>query len=131
MAKRRQIERGLGARERQILEVVYRLGQASVADVRENLNDPPSYSAVRTMLGILEKKGHLKRRREGIRHLYLPARSRQKAGRSALAQLMTTFFDGSASQTLAALLDESAASLTDEELDRLQEEIDKAREEGR
>lgn len=131
MGKKKRPERDLGARERQILDAVYRLQPASVADVRESLEDPPSYSAVRTMLGLLESKGHLKRRRDGIRHLYVPTRSRLVAGRNAIADLMATFFDGSASKTLAALLDESSSTLTDEEFDQLQLEIEKARRGGR
>ena len=131
MAKKRgQVEK-LGARERQILDVVFRLESASVADVKAALPDAPSYSSVRTMMGVLETKGFLRRHRDGVRHLYSATQSRDRAGRSALAHLMSTFFDGSASRTFAALLEESASQLDDDELQRLQQEIDRARAEGR
>lgn len=131
MAKKKPAEPPkLGARERQILDAVYHLGRASVADVRSQLNDPPSYSSVRTMMGILETKGFLQRHRDGVRHLYSATRSREKAGRSALTHLMSTFFEGSASKMLAALLDESACQLSDEELAQLQQSIDQARKQG-
>ncbi len=131
MTKKKRALQVLGGREREILHTVYRLEQASVSQVRSNLQNPPSYSSVRTMLGILAQKGFLKRRRDGIRFLYLPKRSRDSAGRSALAHLMSTFFEGSTSKTFVALLDESVGTLTDDELDRLQQAIDTARLEGR
>ncbi len=127
MAKKKVAPRQLGGRERQIMDAVYRLQSASVADVRSALSDPPSYSAVRTMLGILVGKGLLSRREDGVRHLYSPTRPREVAGRGALAHLVSTFFSGSPSQAFAALLDASASELSDEELDRLQEQIDAAR----
>ncbi len=128
-ASQRVADQKLGARERQILDAVYQLEMASVTEVRARLENPPSYSSVRTMLGSLETKGYLKRKRDGIRHLYLPVKSRDSAGRSALSHLMSTFFDGSASKMFAALLDQSVTELTDDELDQLQQEIDRAREE--
>ncbi|TWU47370.1 Penicillinase repressor [Rubripirellula tenax] len=130
MAKKRQKAEPLklGARERQILDAVYHVGRASVSDVRSLLKDPPSYSSVRTMMGILEEKGFLRRHRDGIRHRYSATKSRESAGRSAIAHLMSTFFEGSASKMFAALLDESASQLTDDELAQLQQAIDKARE---
>lgn len=119
----------LGARERQILDAVYHVGHASVSDVRSLLKDPPSYSSVRTMLGVLETKGFLRRHRDGIRHRYSATKSRESAGRTAMTHLMSTFFDGSASKMFAALLDESASQLSDEELAELQQSIDQARRE--
>ncbi|PHQ35973.1 MULTISPECIES: BlaI/MecI/CopY family transcriptional regulator [Rhodopirellula] len=131
MAKKKSAEPPkLGARERQILDAVYHFGRASVSDVRSRLNDPPSYSSVRTMMGILETKGFLRRDREGVRHLYSATRSREKAGRSALTHLMSTFFEGSPSKMLAALLDDSSCRLSDEELADLQRSIDQARKQG-
>lgn len=125
MSKKTPLE--LGRRERQIVETVQRLGEASVADVRAHLADPPSYSAVRTMLGLLVEKGHLKSRADGRRYVYRPAAPRQKAQRTALARLLGTFFDGSPTGAVAALLDMSAGDLSNEELDRLIEMIQQAR----
>jgi BlaI family transcriptional regulator, penicillinase repressor len=121
----------LGRRERQIVEVVYRLGRASVTDVLENLPDPPSYSAVRAMLRILETKGHLKHEQDGPRYVYLPAVRREKASRSALHHLVRTFFEGSTGDAVAALLEDADASLSEEEIERLSKLIRKARRQGR
>ncbi len=125
MKKKTPLE--LGRRERQIVETVQRLGEASVTDVRTNVADPPSYSAVRTMLGLLVEKGWLKYRRDGKRYLYRPAASREKSQRTALRRMLGTFFDGSAGDAVAALLDMSAGDLTDDELNRLIKMIKKAR----
>jgi predicted transcriptional regulator len=119
----------LGARERQIVEAVHQLGEASVAAVRAQLPDPPSYSAVRTMMGLLEQKGYLKHRREGIKYVYRTAESPEKARRSALRHLLKTFFGGAAGDAVAAILDESADEIPREEYDRLARLIDKARRE--
>ena len=121
----------LGKRERQIVEAVYRRGEASVAEVRAELADPPSYSAVRAMLGLLVEKRVLKYRREGKRYLYRPATPKEKARKSALRNLLATFFGGRASDAMAALLEVSAGKLTDEELDRMRTLIEEAREENR
>ena len=121
----------LGRRERQIAEVVYRLGRATVTDVLENLPDPPSYSAVRAMLRILERKGHLKHRQEGPRYVYLPAVRRDTASRSALDHMVRTFFDGSTGRAVAALLEDRDAQLSDADIERLSKLIDKARRQGR
>jgi len=121
----------LGKRERQIVEAVYRRGEASVADVRAELADPPSYSAVRAMLGLLVDKGVLKYRRQGKRYLYRPAMPKEKARKSALSNLLATFFSGRATEAVAALLEVSAGKLTDEELDRMRTLIEQARKENR
>lgn len=121
----------LSRRERQIMDIVYRQGQATAAEVLEALPDPPSYSAVRAMLRVLEEKGHLKHEQQGPRYIFLPTLPREKASRSALKQLVQTFFGGSTEQAVAALLDLSASKLSGEELDRLSELIDQARKEGR
>jgi predicted transcriptional regulator len=118
---------GLGARERQIMDAVYRLGEASVADVRAELADPPSYSSVRTMIRSLEAKGLLRHRQEGIRYVYRPAHSREAAKTSALRNLMRTFFAGSAAAAVEAILDPSVAKLSDDDLDRLEKLIRQAR----
>lgn len=121
----------LSRRERQIMEAIYRRGQATAAEVLEDLPDPPSYSAVRAMLRVLEEKKHLRHDQEGPRYVYLPTVPREKARRSALRQLVQTFFEGSTEQAVAALLDLSASKLTGAELDRLSHLIDRARREGR
>ena len=122
---------GLSRRERQIMDIVYRHGDVTVASVLDELPDPPSYSAVRAMLRVLEEKGHLKHRQEGPRYVYSPTVPREDARQSALRRLLETFFDDSTEQAVAALLDLSAADLSKAELDRLQELIEEAREEGR
>jgi len=121
----------LGKRERQIVEAVYRLGEASVAQVRGELLDPPSYSAVRAMLGMLVEKGALKFRRDGKRYVYRPATSKDKARRFALRNLVATFFGGRATDAVAALLEISATQLSDEELQRMRLLIEQARKEDR
>ena len=121
----------LSRRERQVLDVLHRLGRASAADVRGALDDPPSDSAVRTHLRILEEKGHVRHERDGPRYIYLPTVAREAAGRSALRHLMRTFFDDSPDRAVAALLDETAADLSDADLDRLDALVRRAREQGR
>ena len=121
----------LSRRERQIMDILYRLGQASAADVLENMPDPPGYSAVRTMLRLLEEKGYLRHDQDGPRYVYLPTLSRDKARQSALKQLVQTFFDNSTEQTVAALLDMSKSKLSNEELERLSLLIERARKDGR
>jgi len=121
----------LSRRERQIMDVIYRFGQATAQEVREHLPDPPSYSAVRALLRVLEDKGHVAHRQDGPRYVYLPTVPREEARRSALRQLLGTFFDGSAEQAVAALLDLSGGHLSDDELDRLSDLIERARQEGR
>jgi predicted transcriptional regulator len=112
------------------MEVVYRLGQASVADVLAQLPDPPSYSAVRAMMRLLEEKGHLRHKQQGARYVYLPVQSRETARRSALKHLVRTFFDGSAENAVAALLDLSDKHLNESELDRIAGLINAARTKG-
>lgn len=121
----------LSRRERQIMDVIYRLGQATAQEVVDNLSDPPSYSAVRGLLRILEDKGHVKHRQDGPRYVYQPTIPREKARASALRQLVRTFFQDSPEAAVAALLDLSAAGLKNEELDRLAALIARARKEGR
>ena len=119
----------LGRRERQIMDVVYRLGHATVAQVRDELDDPPTYSAVRGMLRFLEDKGHLRHVEDGPKYVYLPTVAPSKARRSALQRLVRTFFGGSTREAVAALLEDRR--LGKDDLDRLQELIDQARKEGR
>ena len=127
----RSKEEKLSRRERQIMNVLYRRSEATVNDVLEDMPDPPSYSAVRATLGVLEEKGHVRHRKDGRRFVYAPTQGRNRASRSALRQLLTTFFDDSAEGAVAALLELKSTELTPEELDRLQSMIDAARKEDR
>jgi BlaI family transcriptional regulator, penicillinase repressor len=121
----------LSRRERQIMDVLYRDRQATAAEVLAALPDPPSYSAVRAMLRVLETKGHVRHVADGTRYVYLPTVARERAGRPALAGVLETFFEGSTEKAVAALLELSPAGLSDEELDRLSRLIEQARLEGR
>ena len=121
----------LSRRERQIMDVVYALGRASVAEVRERLPDPPSYSSVRALMRILEEKGHLRHEQEGPRYVFLPTVPAATARKSALRHLLKTFFDDSAEEAVVALLELEGSELSREEYERLARLIDKAREEGR
>lgn len=121
----------LSRRERQIMDVIYRLGSATAQDVQAHLPDPPSYSAVRALLRVLEDKGHVKHREDGPRYVYVPTVSREAARTSALKQMIGTFFNGSAAAAAAALLDLPDRDLSDDELDRLEALIERARKEER
>jgi len=121
----------LSRRERQIMEIVYELGKASAADVRERMPDPPSYSAVRAMLRILEDKGHIQHEQDGPRYVFLPTVPREQASENALRRLVRTFFDGSPEGAMAALLDLEGDHLDDEALRRIARRIDEARGEDR
>jgi predicted transcriptional regulator len=121
----------LSRRERQIMDVIYRLGRAAAAEVLEQLPDPPSYSAVRAMLRVLEDKGHLRHEQDGPRYVFLPTVNRERARQSALRHLVRTFFDGSAEEAVAALLDMKDGQLSDAELQRLSALIEHAKGEGR
>lgn len=118
---------GLGARERQLMEVVYRLGQASVRDVVAELPDPPHYSTVRTMLNKLEEKGHLWHEEQGRRYIYFPTTAKSETQRNALKRLVRNLFDGSTARTMAALLDLDE-SLGEREIAELQARIEELRE---
>jgi len=121
----------LSRRERQIMDILYQRGEGTVSDVMEDLSDPPSYSAVRATLRVLEGKGHVKHREDGPRYVYLPAVARERARRDALQHLLQTFFGGSAEQAVAALMQMSEADLTPGDLERLAERTRQARKEGR
>ncbi len=121
------LEHKLSRRERQIMDVLFHHGKATAAEVREGMPEPPSYSAVRAHLRILEEKGHIKHEQDGPRYLYRPTLTKDRATRSALNHLVETFFNGSAEQAMAALLDDPAAELSDDELDRLEGLIRQAR----
>lgn len=119
----------LSRRERQILDILYAKGAATAAEVREALPDPPSYSAVRALLRILEDKGHARHESQGTKYVYGPSIPRESARHSALSRLVSTFFDGSAAQAATALVD--SGSLSEEDLSRLSAAIERARKEGR
>lgn len=117
----------LTKRERQIMDVLYRLGRATVADVIAHLEGAPAYSTVRTQLGVLERKGHAKHEEEGLRYIYLPTVPRHSARRSALRHLVDTFFEGSTAKAVAALLGGEGTRVSDEELARLEALVKNAR----
>ena len=121
----------LSRRERQIMDILYRLGSATAAEVQENLAEAPSYSAVRALLRILEEKGHLKHAYDGPRYVYAPVVSRPVAQKSALKQMVKIFFDGSTSNAVAALLDMSGSDLSESELNRLAKIVEQAKREGK
>src|ERR1700680_923191 len=117
---------GVSRRERHIMEILYQRGKASTSDVRESMGDAPGYSAVRAMLRVLEEKGHIKHQAEGLKYVYLPIVTRDRATRTAGKQLLDTFFGDSPEQVVSALLDVSSKLLTREELDRMTDMIEKA-----
>jgi BlaI family transcriptional regulator, penicillinase repressor len=119
----------LSRRERQIMDALFKLGTGTAADIRDVLPDPPSYSAVRTHLRILEEKGHVIHQEDGQRYVYEPVMSPDKARQHALRHVLSTFFHDSPAQAVAALLDE--VDLSNEEYERLSRLIDKARDQGR
>src|SRR5215510_15360689 len=118
----------LTRRERQIMDILYRLGRATAGEVMGDLPGEPSYSTVRTQLRVLEDKGHVRHEEDGVRYVYVPSTPRRAARKSALRHLVDTFFDGSAEQTVAALL--GGERLSDDELDRIAGLIARARKEG-
>src|SRR5215211_772780 len=121
----------LSRRERQIMDVIYRRGRATAAEVLEDIPDPPSYSAVRAMLRLLEEKGHVRHEQDGPRYVYVPTVGRDKARRSAMRHLVRTFFDGSTEDAVAALLQNDSGAMSDDELERLSRLIEGAKKEGR
>lgn len=114
-----------------MMNIIYARGKATAGEVLEAMADPPSYSAVRATLRVLEQKGHLKHEHDATRYVYIPTGNRQKVRLSALDQLLTTFFDGSAETVVATLIERQKGKLTIDELDRLSELIEQARKEGR
>lgn len=122
-------ETSLSRRERQIMDILFTLGRASGPEIQERLPDQPSYSGVRTILRVLERKGHIRHVEEGMRYIYLPVVAREKAKQSAIARLVATFFDGSAKAAAAAFLDPGTANLSEDDLKELERAIRKARKE--
>ena len=132
MPKRTSSVPALSRRERQVMDILYRRGEATAAEVMADLPDPPGYSSVRSVLSILVDKGHVVHREEGLRYVYLPAANAQHAREEALRHVIRTFFNGSTDQTIAAVLRMSDSKLSAREIERLEERIRKtrAREEG-
>src|ERR1044072_6679923 len=123
-------QEALSRREREMMNIIFRNGKATANEVREEMTAAPSYSAVRATLRVLENKGHVRHQHDGTRYVYIPTTSRDKAGVSALYQLLNTFFDGSPANVVPPLI-ERGEKLTSEELERLSQLIDEARKEGR
>ena len=124
------LHKALTRRERLIMDILFRRGRATAAEVMAELPDAPSYSTVRTQLRVLEEKGHVRHEDDGVRYVYVPVVTRRAARKSALRHLVDTFFDGSAEQLVAALLGGDGSRLSDEELRRIAEQVEKARKEG-
>lgn len=123
----REPDERLSRRERQIMDIVYARGEASAVDVVDAMDDPPSKTAVRTLMRILEEKGHLSHRQDGLKYLYRPTRPRGRAGRSAFRRVLETFFDGSLEKAVAAHLGDPASDLAQDELNRLANLIEQAK----
>jgi BlaI family transcriptional regulator, penicillinase repressor len=121
----------LSRRERQIMDVLYRTEKATAAEIHEALPDPPSYSAVRAMLRVLEEKGHIRHEAQDLRYVFYPVVTRERARKHAVRHLLDTFFEGSPTQAVATLLDVESRNLSDADFDRLAKLIEKARKEGR
>ena len=124
-------DKSLSRRERQIMDIIYELKEATVIQVMERLPSPPGYSAVRALLRVLENKGHLAHRQDGPRYIYSPTLARERARRGALRHLLKTFFDNSTEDVVTALLDISEENLSNEDYSRLLELVRKAQKEGR
>lgn len=120
----------LSRRERQIMDVIYNNGEATVAQVHEQIPDPPSYTSVRTLMRLLEEKGHLKHKTDGPRYIYMPTIPKTKAQQSALRQMISTFFNDSPTQAVAALLDLESTHLSEDEINELEILLQQAKQKG-
>ena len=121
----------LSRRERHIMDILYRLGRASVSEIMKELSGEPTYSTVRNQLRVLEQKGHIRHEEKGLRYVYLPTIPRHAIRQSALRHLIDTFFEGSSGKVMMALIGDERTRFTDEELDRLEEAFARARKGGR
>ena len=119
----------LSRRERQVMNIVYARGRATATEIHEGLPDPPTFSATRAVIRTLEDKGHLRHEEEGLRYVYLPVVSAEKAKRSALKNVVSTFFQGSATKLMSTLLETSTANLSESELNEMEEMIRRAKKE--
>ncbi len=131
MLKTQQKQDALSRREREMMNIIFSRGRATATEVMEGMAEPPSYSAVRATLRVLEQKGHLKHQHDGTRYVYIPTVNRERVRLSALDQLLTTFFDGSAANVVATLIERQKGNMSDDELDHLSQMIEDARKEGR
>ena len=122
--------RNFSRRERQMMDILYQRGRATAQEILDAMPDPPTYSAVRAKLRVLEEKGHIRHEEEALRYVYLPVVARDSARKSALKHLVSTFFAGSVQETVAALLDLSPSNLTAQDLDRISKLVDQAKKEG-
>jgi predicted transcriptional regulator len=127
----KRLQAALTKRERQIMDVLYRLGRATAGDIMAGVPGAPSYSTVRTQLRVLEAKGHVRHEEHGLRYIYVPTVPRHAARKSALKHLVNTFFDGSSAKVVAALLGGEGARLSDDELERIAELVNNARSDAR
>jgi predicted transcriptional regulator len=127
---RKDAHRNLSRRERQIMDILFQRGRASASEIHQALPDAPTYSAVRAKLRVLEEKGHVRHEEESLHYVYIPTVTRDSARRSALRHLVSTFFEGSAEDAIAALLDLSSADLNAADLDRIQSIVDQAKKEA-
>ena len=127
---RKDGHRDLSRRERQIMDILYQRGRATASEIHAEVPEPPTYSAVRAKLRVLEEKGHVRHEEEALRYVYLPTLPRETARRSALRHMVATFFEGSVEEAVAALLDLSAARLSKKDLDRISNLIEEAKKEG-
>lgn len=126
-----QLQMNLSRRERQIMEIIFRLGQATAAEVMAEMADSPSYSTVRALLRVLEEKGYVRHEQQGPRYVFLPTHDRENVKRQALKRLLLTFFNNSTEDIMVTLLSMSKDKHTEDELDRMQKMIEEARQEGR
>ncbi|HKR62724.1 MAG TPA: BlaI/MecI/CopY family transcriptional regulator [Thermoanaerobaculia bacterium] len=131
MLKNQQKHDTLSRREREMMNIIFSRGRATATEVLEGMAEPPSYSAVRATLRVLEQKGHLKHQHDGARYVYIPTLNRERVRLSALDQLLTTFFDGSAANVVATLIERQKGKMSDDELEHLSQLIEEARKEGR
>jgi predicted transcriptional regulator len=135
MASRRDSDKagkdGFSRREREIMDALYKLGKASAAQIMEQIPEPPTYTAIRTQLTILEKKGHVRHTSDGTRYIYEPEVAREQMGKRAIDQLLKTFFDNSVERAVTALLTRKDADISRDDLERLSRLIEKAKKEGR
>jgi BlaI family transcriptional regulator, penicillinase repressor len=120
-------QRNLSRRERQIMDILYQRGRATGAEIHQALPDRPTYSAVRAKLRVLEEKGHVRHEEEALRYVYVPTLARDTARKSALRHMVSTFFEGSVGEAVAALIDSSASQLNEEELNRIARLVEEAR----
>jgi BlaI family transcriptional regulator, penicillinase repressor len=127
---RKDGHRNLSRRERQMMDILYQKGRATASEIHAALPDPPTYSAVRAKLRVLEEKGHIRHEEEALRYVYIPVVARDSARKSALRHMVSTFFAGSVEDTVAALLDLSAANLSEKDLDRISQLVEQAKKEG-